>query len=202
MDGSSRPQRGFTTRVHDEGSRRGFTTRVHDEGSRRGFTTRVHVLSQRCDRVRAERAGRLGATSELRDSGSLKTTSERVHRRRPGFVSGVRHTSWPNRLGADVRISQAGDAAVSTRRGEVVFPRSEAGAPRRPARSARTNGRETRVQDLNEGPHAGSGRRFSRGFTTVGSRRGFTRDAPSATRSEPSEPGGSGRPLSCATAAV
>jgi hypothetical protein len=25
-------RRGFTTRVHDEGSRRGFTTRVHDGG--------------------------------------------------------------------------------------------------------------------------------------------------------------------------
>ena len=76
------------TTVHDEGSRRGFTRR---------FATRVHCG----DSVRAERAGRLGATSELRDSGSLKTASERVLRRRPGFVSGVRPTPVPNRLGAD-----------------------------------------------------------------------------------------------------
>jgi len=66
--------------------------------------------------VRAERAGWLGATSELRDGDSLKTASERVLRRRPGFVSGVRQTPLPNRLGADVRISQAGDVIVSTRR--------------------------------------------------------------------------------------
>ena len=50
-------------------------TRVQDGGSgqrfSRGFTTRV--LDG--DTVRAERAGWLGATSELRDGDSLKTVS-------------------------------------------------------------------------------------------------------------------------------
>ena len=137
----------------------GVITPVHDEGSRQWFITtvqpRLHDAGSPLRHVRAERAGWLGATSELRDGDSLKTASERVLRRRPGFVSSVRQTSLPNRLGADHLISQAGDAIVRTRRGEVVFPRSEAGAPSRPARSARTNGRQTGVHD-------------------VGSRRGFT----------------------------
>ena len=39
---------------------------------------RVHDEVHRCDTVRAERAGWLGATSELRDGVSLKTVSERL----------------------------------------------------------------------------------------------------------------------------
>ena len=58
------------TGVHDDGSH---------EGSGRGFRTTVQPRVQTRvldgDTVRAERAGRLGATSELRDGDSLKTAS-------------------------------------------------------------------------------------------------------------------------------
>ena len=151
--------------VHDEGSRRGFTTgfttRVHDGGSRRGFTTRVHTKvhdggSRRgftgSDTVRAERAGWLGATSELRDGGSLKnglvagpSSPARFRLRRPADP-----VAQPIGRGRADQPSRR--RVVSARRGEVVFPRSEAGAPRRPARSA------GRTDDHDEGSR--------RGFTT------------------------------------
>ena len=76
------------------GSRRRFTTKVHDEGSRRGFTTKVHDEGSDSDTVRAERAGWLGATSELRDGGSLKTTSERVRSSPAGLR--LRRTAYPD----------------------------------------------------------------------------------------------------------
>ena len=125
---------------------RGFTRR---------FTTRVH----RCDTVRAERAGRLGATPELRDSGSLKTASERVHRRRPGFVSGVRQTPLPNRLGADHWISHAGDAS-SARAAERSFFRAAKREPRadRLDRHGRTDDRRSSRRGFRRG--------FTRRFTT------------------------------------
>ena len=91
--------------------------------------------------VRAERAGWLGATSELRDGGSLKNDLVAVQIvAGKSFVSDLWRTPLPNRLGGGALIGQAGDGIVSTRRGEVVFPHSEAGAARRPARSCRTNG--------------------------------------------------------------
>ena len=71
----------------------------------------------------------------------------------------------------------------------------------------------TRVHDgVQTGVHDGGSRRgFTTGVHDGGSRRGFTtkvqdggshEGSPAATRSEPSEPVGSGRPLSCATAIV
>ena len=109
-------------RVHDEGSERGFTTEVHDGGfttevSRRRFRTKVHDEGSEpgdpiADTVRSGLAGRMGAISELRDGRLFeKRPRSGSHRRRPGFVSGVRQTPLPNRLGADHRISQAGDAS-------------------------------------------------------------------------------------------
>ena len=133
-------------------ARRGFTTGVHDEGSRRGFTTRVH----RCDTVRAERAGWLGATSELRDGGSLKTASERV-------------PSSPARL----RLRRTADlVAQPIGRGRPDQPsrrRDREDAPRRGRFSARRSGSSRRgfTRRFTTGVHhAGSGLGFTRRFTT------------------------------------
>ena len=62
--------------------------------------------------VRAERAGWLGVTSELRDGGSLKNglVADQIVAGQ-SFASGDRLTRLPNRLGADFRISPAGDGS-------------------------------------------------------------------------------------------
>ena len=90
----------------------------------------------------------------------VKRSRSGSHRRRPGFVSGVRHTSLPNRLGADRRISQAGDAIVRYDAAERSFFRAAKREPRddRLDPAGRTNDRRefttwvrTRVQHEGHG---------------------------------------------------
>ena len=70
--------RGFTTRVHHEGSPRRFTTRVHHEGSPRGFTTRVHHGgSPRRFTTRVHHGGsRRGFTRRFRTMGRTERVCE------------------------------------------------------------------------------------------------------------------------------
>ena len=121
------------------------------------------------DTVRAERAGWLGATSELRDSDSLKTASERVHRRRPGFVSGVRQTPVPNRLGADHRIepSRRRHREHAPRRGRFSAQRS--GSPE----TTGSIGTDERTIDESSQPWVHDGG-SPRGFRTSAFTRRFT----------------------------
>ncbi len=155
-----------TNRVHDGGSRRrftrGFTTRVHDEGSHGGSQTVVHNGgSPSRTRVRAERAGWLGAPSELRDGGSLKNglvAGPIVAG--PSFATSERLTPLPNRLGADVRISPAGGGS--------------SGALRRDRFSAQRSGRPETTGSIGRTNRHGQG----------GSRRGFTTRVHTTVRTE------------------
>ena len=128
--------RRFTTRVHDEGSRRGFTRR---------FTTGVQARVHRCDTVRAERAGWLGATSELRDGVSLKNGLVAAP-----IVAGQASSQAYGRPRCPTDWARTiGSAKPATRRQHAprrgLFPRSEAGFTTRVP---------TQVRD------EGSGRRF------------------------------------------
>ena len=127
--------RGFLTRVHT-GVHTGVQRRGFSRGSGRGFTG--------CDTVRAERAGWLGATSELRDGDSLKTASERVPSS-PARLR-LRRTAHP----VAQPIGRGRSDQPSRRRGREH-------APRRGRFSAQRSGSSRR----------GFTRRFTTGFRTV-----------------------------------
>jgi hypothetical protein len=98
-----------------------FTTRVHDKGSRRGF--------------------------RLRDGGRLKMASQRVQAA-PARVSSPASgtprgpTDWARAYGSPKPAT-----GRQASRGEVVFPRSEAGAPETTGSIGRTNGTLTGAHD-------------------------------------------------------